>query len=147
MRTATKVAVTMVCALIIGTGLSGAVLADSAPVAEAKAELDEAKLLRGELWKRLGRDEKLAYLWGVFTVVEVERQLMAAEPSLTVENFSAKAAEAEQGKTLEELMEIIDGFYQENPDKEDLSVIRVVWDVTIVPNITTGIAGEPLDAE
>ena len=52
-----------------------------------------------------------------------------------------------EGKTFEELTEIIDGFYQENPDKEDLSVIRVVWDVTIVPNITTGIAGEPLDAE
>lgn len=131
--------------IAMGTGASGPALAESGSASEEKAELDEAKLLRGDLWKQLGKDDKLAYLWGMFTVVEVERQLMEAEPSLKVENFSAKAAEAEQGKTFEELVTAVDTFYRDNPDKEGHSVIRVLWDVTIVPNIETGIAGEPLE--
>jgi hypothetical protein len=38
----------------------------------------------------------------------------------------------------------VDSFYKENPDKVNLSVIRVVWDTMIKPNIKTGIAGKPL---
>lgn len=145
MRASIRLAVLGICAIVLAGGGATQVAADSAATGEEKAELDEAKLLRGELWKRLGKDDKLVYLWGVFTVVEVERQLMAAEPSLQVGNFSAKAAEAEQGKTFDELMHIVDAFYRDNPDKENQSVIRVLWDVTIVPNISSGIAGEPLD--
>jgi hypothetical protein len=42
------------------------------------------------------------------------------------------------------IVSTVDSFYKESPDKVNLSVIRVVWDTMIKPNIKTGIAGKPL---
>jgi hypothetical protein len=39
----------------------------------------------------------------------------------------------------------IDNFYKTNPDKLNMSVTGVLWDIMIKPNIKTGIAGRPLE--
>lgn len=119
-------------------------VADSHSSKEEGKKLDEAKLLRGDLWSQMTTDHKLAYLWGLYTVVEVERQLALEFPNLKVENFSTKAAEGDRGMTLHDLQMVVDDYYAKNPTQQDVSVIRVLWDETIVPNIKTGINGRPL---
>lgn len=105
---------------------------------------DEAKLLRGDVWQQMSLDEKVAFLWGATQVVIVEQALMEKMPELRVENFSAKVVEGAAGRTMNENVSIIDNFYAANPDKLELSVMRVIWDEMIRPNIKTGIGGRPL---
>lgn len=106
---------------------------------------DEGKLLRGDLWQKMSKDEKVAFLWGATQVVIVEQALMDQMPELRVENFSAKVVEGAAGRTMNENVSIIDNFYAANPEKLELSVMRVIWDEMIKPNIKTGIGGRPLN--
>jgi hypothetical protein len=56
----------------------------------------------------------------------------------------SKAVEGIGDVPIKDIVANVDSFYNDNPDKIDLSVIRVIWDVMIKPNIKTGIAGKPL---
>jgi hypothetical protein len=104
----------------------------------------KAPLLRGKTWTMMSQDQKSAYIWGVGDVVDLEQELMEIYPELKRENFATKAVEGIGDVTINEIVSIVDSFYEENPDKVNLSVIRVVWDTMIKPNIKTGIAGKPL---
>jgi hypothetical protein len=106
---------------------------------------DESKLLRGDVWQIMSDDEKVAFLWGATQVVVVEQALMDHMPELKVENFSAKVVEGAADRTMNETVSIIDNFYAANPDKIEVSVMRVIWDEMIKPNIKTGIGGRPLE--
>jgi hypothetical protein len=105
---------------------------------------DKAKLLKGDVWVTMNQDQKVAYIWGAGNVVDLEQELMTLLPELKVENFSAKAAEGIGDVTIDEIIAGVDSFYRTNPDKLDQSVIRVIWHNIIRPNLTTGIAGRPL---
>ena len=59
-------------------------------------------------------------------------------------NILKKAVEGIGDVKINDIVSNIDTFYAENPDKVNLSVIRVVWDTMIKPKIKTGIAGKPL---
>lgn len=115
--------------------LSGGVL--------AKEEI-KAPLLTGATWIKMSQSQKSAYIWGMGDVIDLEQELMAIYPELKRESFTTKAVEGIGDVIMIEIVNNVDSFYKENPDKEDLSVIRVIWDTMIKPKITTGIAGKPL---
>lgn len=110
----------------------------------AKEEI-KAPLLTGELWVNMSSDQKSAYIWGAGDIVDLEQEFMEIYPELKRESFSMKAVEGIGDVTINEIVATVDAFYKNNPEKVDLSVIRVIWDEMIKPNIKTGIAGRPLD--
>ena len=65
-------------------------------------------------------------------------------PELKADDFSAKGVEAMSSMSINDVVAKVDSFYQANPDKAEIPVMRVVWDNVIKPNIQTGIAGRPL---
>ena len=102
-------------------------------------------LLTGKIWTRMTQDEKVAYLWGGGDVVDVERRLMEDFPQLKVENFSFKVREGFPSTvTNNEVARAVDKWYRDNPDKLNVTVIRVIWDTMIKPHLKTGIAGRSL---
>ena len=105
----------------------------------------KAPLLTGKTWTMMSQDQKTAYIWGAGDVVDLEQELMEIYPELKRENFSKKCAEGIGDVTINEIVSTVDSFYKENPDKETLSVIEVIWYTMIRPNIQTNIAGKPLD--
>jgi hypothetical protein len=106
----------------------------------------EGKLLRGDVWQGMTEDEKVAFLWGAGQVILVENEIMAQMPELKVENFSAKVAEAGSDNIiLNDLVVLIDSYYDTYPEKNTMPVLRVIWDTTIKPNLKTGIGGRPLN--
>ena len=109
----------------------------------AKEEI-KAPLLTGQTWVEMSRDQKTAYIWGAGDVVDLEQELMEIYPELKRDSFVTKAVEGIGDVTMNDIVATVDSFYEENPDKLNLSVIRVVWDTMIKPNIKTGIAGKPL---
>jgi len=109
----------------------------------AKEEI-KAPLLTGKTWVNMSQDQKTAYIWGAGDIIDLEQEIMEIYPELKRESFVSKAVEGIGDVKINDIVSIVDSFYKENPDKVNLSVIRVVWDTMIKPNIKTGIAGKPL---
>ena len=104
----------------------------------------KAPLLTGKTWINMSQDQKSAYIWGAGDIIDLEQEIMEIYPELKRESFVTKAVEGIGDVKINDIVSTVDFFYKENPDKIDLSVIRVVWDTMIKPNIKTGIAGKPL---
>jgi len=109
----------------------------------AKEEI-KAPLLTGKTWVEMSQDQKSAYIWGVGDIIDLEQEIMEIYPELKRDSFVTKAVEGIGDVKISDIVSTVDSYYQGNPDKIELSVIRVVWDTMIRPNIKTGIAGRPL---
>jgi hypothetical protein len=109
----------------------------------AKGEI-KAPLLTGKTWVEMSQDQKSAYIWGVGDIIDLEQEIMEIYPELKRDSFVTKAVEGIGDVKISDIVSTVDSYYQGNPDKIELSVIRVVWDTMIRPNIKTGIAGRPL---
>ena len=109
----------------------------------AKEEI-KAPLLTGETWVQMSQDQKSAYIWGAGDIIDLEQEIMEIYPELKRDSFVSKAVEGIGDVKISDIVSTVDSYYKENPDKIELSVIRVVWDTMIRPNIKTGIAGKPL---
>ncbi len=114
----------------------------------AGGEIDKdvkVSLLRGDLWQQMTADSKLAFIWGMGHVVDIEQALMERYPELKKDGFVMKVVEGMADIPMNDVVRKIDNFYKANPDKLDMSVAAVIWDTMIKPNIKTGIAGRPLE--
>ena len=107
-------------------------------------------LCKGEQWRKMDPNAKVAFIWGAAHVVLIENILMEDIPELRVENFSAKIVEARRvavsaGKamTINQIISTIDQYYKDHPDQLEVPVLGVIW-LYIKPNLKTGIAGRPL---
>ena len=108
------------------------------------AEEIKAPLLQGITWVNMSQDQKAAYIWGAGDVIDLEQEIMEIHPELKRESFVTKAVEGIGDVRINEIVATVDSFYKAHPDQADLSVIRVIWDIMIKPNIKTGIAGKPV---
>ncbi len=108
-------------------------------------------LLKGDYWQKMSPNSKVSFIWGVAHVVLIEMVLMEQAPELKRESFVTKVAEARAARTaagtrltINQVIDIIDQYYKSHPDKLEVPVMKVIWDLMIKPNIKTGIAGRPL---
>jgi len=108
------------------------------------AEQVKAPLLTGRTWINMSQDQKTAYIWGAGDIIDLEQELMEIYPELKRDSFVMKSVEGIGDVSINDIASTVDSFYSKNPDQVNLSVIRVIWDTMIKPNIKTGIAGKPL---
>ncbi len=108
-------------------------------------------LLKGEQWQKMEPNSKVAFIWGAAHVVLIEAILMEELPELRRENFSAKVVESRQERkkagtamTINQIIDAIDQYYKDHPDKLEMPVMGVIWEAGVKPNLKTGIAGRPL---
>ncbi len=103
-------------------------------------------ILDGDLWVKMTPDSKVAFVWGIWHVVSIEHYLMGKYPDLKRDNFSAKVIEGSSNTpmTMNEVVTLIDKYYQANPDQIEKPVTAVIWSTMVKPNIKTGIDGRPL---
>lgn len=104
----------------------------------------DVAVLKGDLWTTASRDSKVAFVWGVCSMIEVERIAMEMIPELKVRNVSAVAAEGLKNVSLNDIVRAVDEYYKANPGSLDVPVLRIIWDTMIVPKVKTGVAGRPL---
>ena len=88
----------------------------------------KAPLLTGKTWINMSQDQKAAYIWGAGDIIDLEQEIMEIHPELKRESFVTKAVEGIGDVKINDIVSTVDSFYKENPDKVNLSVIRVVWD-------------------
>jgi len=104
----------------------------------------DVAVLKGDLWTTASRDSKVAFVWGVCSMIEVERIAMEKIPEIKVRNISAVAAEGLKNVSLNDIVRAVDEYYKTNPANLDVPVLRIIWDTMVVPKVTTGVAGRPL---
>ena len=111
-------------------------------------------LCKGDWWQKMDSNSKVAFIWGAAHVVLIEGVLMEEIPQVKVENFSAKVIEARRARvkagtamTINQIIATIDQYYKDHPDHLDVPVMKVLWDIGIRPQLTTGIGGRPLPSK
>jgi hypothetical protein len=112
--------------------------------------LDESlgmPVLKGDLWKKMTHDEKVAFIWGFGHVVSIEYYLMEKFPELKRDSFVAKAVVGMDNTPMNEVVARVDRYYDMHPEDFEKPVTSVLWDTMIRPNIKTGIAGQPLKSQ
>ena len=107
----------------------------------------EMPLLRGDMWIKMDPDSKVAFIWGAGDIVTIEEVIMQKYPELKRDSFVMKVVEASTNSPMKmnDIVTVVDTYYQANPDKLDTPVMRVIWDTVIKPNIKSGIAGKPIN--
>jgi hypothetical protein len=145
------------CWLFLGfmaVALAGFIPAIAAEGAAPGAKLDaqqypvlsqsDVPVLKGDLWTTASQDSKVAYVWGMCSMIEVERIVMMRIPELKVRNVSAVAAEGLQNVPMNDIVRAVDEYYKANPGNLDVPVLKIIWDTMIKPKVKTGVAGRPL---
>ncbi len=104
----------------------------------------DVAVLKGDLWTTASRDSKVAFVWGMCSMIEAERIAMEMIREIKVRNISAVAAEGLKNVSMNDMVRAVDDYYRANPANLDVPVLRIIWDTMIVPKVQTGVAGRPL---
>jgi len=99
------------------------------------AAAPETQLLSGELWQTMSPDTKVAYILGIGNLVDFEAGL--AEP-LPPErrSFLPWLVKGMSGKSINEVIRTVDGYYKEHPDQLKHPVLEVVLRTTVLPGLS-----------
>jgi hypothetical protein len=135
-------AILAVCFIFAGAGLAFA--ADEKTPNDLNLELKEMPVLTGEEWQTFRPETKIAFIWGIGHVVTIEEHVIKRHPELSRQGFTAKLAEGLRGIPMNNIIQVIDSYYQNNPDDLDLPVMRVIWSQIVKPKLKTGVADQPL---
>lgn len=146
-----KIVVVCLCLAMFGMGISTVAAADSisgtkTTAAKAAPQAgNPVEQLTGEIWMKSSADIKAALLFGVECAMSIEHAVAKrlAEvnkadgkkkpaPS-TLSPFEKAWAQAFKDVPRAEIVENIDTWYAENPDKQERPVFDVIWYELIVP--------------
>ena len=94
--------------------------------ANAGAAPDEAFMWTGEKWKEVSLDGKVGYIFGIGNLAdyEVAAAKAAGQPKTAV--ISRALVEVLKSKPVLEVVQDVDRYFQENPDKLKSYIIDVV---------------------
>ena len=107
--------------------LAGLLAAHERPAAAS----GEIVLIDGELWRQLPGDAKLAFVSGVVHVVEFERNLNGNR--WPERSFLPHFVRGLQGKTLNDVVVLIDGYYSANPARNSDPVMKAFVQTVVIP--------------
>ena len=99
----------------------------------ASAESDEMLLLDGETWQQLSPDSKLAFVWGMAHVIELERHLAEESWDPDAKSFVPHFVKGLKGKTLNDVVIEIDNYYLVSTDRLGDPVMKAVVHTVVLP--------------
>ncbi len=132
--------------LVLGMGLapwaeSGA----SSASPSASQSVLEPTLLDGHGWQRLSRDHKIAYVWGIGNLVELERTNLASQqpqpPADDRKSFVPYLAYGLRGMSIDQIINQVDGYYQTHSDQRGQPVLNAIFQAIVMPRLKEARAG------
>lgn len=135
-----KTSILMYLALLVTAAPIGTTIAaaaedlSSAPVVTLK----EMPLLRGDTWLKMTPDEKIAFVWGMGHIITMERERTEQYPELKKQSFAAKLADGLAGMPMNEVVNHVDQYYKDSPDKSTDPVVKALWVSVVKPREMTG---------
>lgn len=93
----------------------------------------ETPVMSGAAWQQLGPDEKVAFIWGVGQFAAVEREW--AEKKGDTDVLGYRFAQGIAGVPMNDIVQRVNRYYENNPDQLGKPVLRVVWETVAKPNL------------
>ena len=92
-------------------------------------EVDDIPLIDGTIWNASSEVEKESYLVGAgnFLTVEYVFQHQMENPPTNEQTSVTRYWDGLEGTTLNEMVEVIDNWYEANPDGLERPVLVVIW--------------------
>lgn len=105
----------------------------------AWAETREHPVLTGETWEQMSSENKAAFVWGMATVLEYERQVQAVEQLDDGQGFVPLMIEglSKSGIGAIEIVTEVDEYYEVNPHLRHRPVLHAVFHEVIIPVLNT----------
>lgn len=102
------------------------------------------RLLTGELWQRMSPDAKVAFVWGVANLVELERAQAGAQGQSAVEeqtggpgagarSFVPFLVRGLRGKSINDVVREVDAYYAARQDQLARPVIDAIFQAIVLP--------------
>ncbi len=117
-----KRSISLILALLLLTVLAG--------VAQAK---NHVPLVTGKHWAKATQAEKMSYLLGMGTIIELEKEYQGDKP--LEDSLNHKLVKGLSGHTFREIKGHVDTFYDNNPEKMDVPVVEVIWYELVAPTL------------
>ena len=94
-------------------------------------------IITGVHWTTASHDEKVAYLFGIGNMLEIEQAMQGKNPSSHIRKNSIVPVliEGLTGTSMTKVREMLDQWYEKNPGQRNRSVIEVLYTEFAVPNI------------
>ena len=132
------IAVYSIFLLMLGMGL--------APLAESASQsATEAQLLTGNTWQTLSRDNKIAYIWGIGNLVELERTNLESQqpqpPADDRKSFIPYLAYGLSGVSIEQVIDRVDAYYKAYADQRNQPVLNAIFQAIVMPRLKEARAG------
>ena len=98
------------------------------------------QLLTGQLWQTMSPDAKVAFVWGIGSLVEYERAQAGASPMGT-KSFIPFLIKGLKGKPIDEVVRLVDTYYRTYPDQIQRPVLDVIFQAVVLPTLTVDTEG------
>lgn len=87
-------------------------------------------------WKASDRDEKLAFLFGFASMLEMEKEWQGGKPLPIDKSIAPSWVRGLSGKTLGQLCDALDEYAAKYPDALEISVVEVLGRLYVAPQLT-----------
>jgi hypothetical protein len=99
------------------------------------AERERApQLLTGELWQSMSQDAKVAFIWGIGNLVELERAQGGVQ-SPGSKSFIPFLVRGLKGKPINEVVHTIDAYYTAHPAEIKRPVVDAIFQAIVLPAV------------
>lgn len=134
-----KVRVLLIIGLIGAFGVIG--LAGHPGQASAAEGLDRAEavncpVVRLENWRNSPRNEKLAFLFGLATMLELEKEWQHNKPLPIKQSVVGSWVRGLDGVTLGQMCDALDKYVAQHPDQLERSVLETLGSIYVRPKMT-----------
>ncbi len=117
--------------LLLSPGASGA--ADTLSKAGSAVSCPSVTL---QNWKDSTKQEKLAFLLGFATMLEIEKEWQGEAPLPIEQSINGSWVRGLTGQTLDQLAAALDLYVTEHPDQQDRNVVSVLGALYVRPALT-----------
>ncbi|MDL2316678.1 hypothetical protein LJC59_06320 [Desulfovibrio sp. OttesenSCG-928-A18] len=115
----------------------------------AKVEAVHCPMLRLEHWKASSDQEKMAFLFGFATMLEIEREWQGSVPVPLDRSLNSSWTRGFAGVTIGQMRDALDRYVTEHPDQLDKSVVWALGRMYVRPKLSAAehaVAGERVKA-
>ena len=102
----------------------------------AKVEAVSCPIVKMEHWRNSSRDEKLAFLFGFSSLLELEKEWQGSKPLPIKQSIVGSWVRGLDGVTLGQMCDAIDRYAAQHPEEGAISVLEVLGSIYVRPKMT-----------
>lgn len=122
--------------IFLAAGLPGTVVQAADIASISRGEAVECPRVTLAHWKASSRDEKMSFLLGFVTMLDMERFWQGNKSLNAKQSLNGMWARGLSGVTLDQMRASVDQYVVEHPDQGDMSVVAVLSRTYVQPRMT-----------